>query len=79
MVTVAYEQARSLRAMHQRAGGDFVAAASKTFNVPLHVLCDAWEDARSRGAWLKARRQRAQGHPGKSMRMTWNATTPPCR
>lgn len=71
MVAVAYEQARNLRAVHQRAGGDFAAAASKTFNVPLEVLCAAWEDARTRAAWLKAGIAVRKATPGKSMRMTW--------
>src|SRR5260221_118779 len=53
MVTVSYERARSLRAVHQKCTGEFASAVSKTFNVPIETLFEAWEDARTRASWLK--------------------------
>lgn len=47
MVTVGYERARGLRAVHQTAEG-FSAQRSKTFTVPLSRLYAAWKDAAGR-------------------------------
>lgn len=70
-VTVAYEQARGMRAKHQKPGG-FEVSASKTVGVPITVLYRAWRDARSRKRWLDdsgftVRKATAE----KSMRITW--------
>jgi hypothetical protein len=70
MVTVGYERARGLRAVHQKVTGEFAAAASKTFNVPLEVLYEAWDDARTRAAWLKQGVVVRKATPNKSLRMT---------
>src|SRR5512146_48686 len=51
LVTVGYEQARGLRAAHERSDG-FAATASRTVHAPVDRLFDAWRDAQSRGRWL---------------------------
>ena len=71
MVTVAYERARGMRELHQKVGG-FSISRSKTFGVPVAVAFKAWNDAKTRGRWLKetglvVRKATAN----KSMRITW--------
>jgi uncharacterized protein YndB with AHSA1/START domain len=51
MVTVGYEQARGLRVKHQTAGG-FTAGASKTIDVPVTALFEAWSNSKLRVKWL---------------------------
>lgn len=51
MVTVGYERARGLRALHQKADG-FSASASRTLAVPLSELYRAWAEAPRRRSWL---------------------------
>lgn len=53
MVTVGYERARGMRAVHQHADG-FSASASRTFPVPLDRLWRAFDDATTRARWLDA-------------------------
>ncbi|MEX2219651.1 MAG: SRPBCC domain-containing protein [Phycisphaerales bacterium] len=74
MVTVGYEQARGLRARHQRPDG-FTISGNKTVNVPVARLYRAWADAKLRERWLpdadlEVRRVTAN----KSMRITWDAS-----
>jgi hypothetical protein len=70
MVVVGYEQARELRAVHQKMSGEFAAAASKTFNCPLDLLYAAWDDARTRAGWLKQGVTVRKSTKNKSMRIT---------
>ena len=71
MVTVGYEQARGLRAVNQRAGG-FAANASRTVDIPLRRLFDAWSDPQMRARWLlDAPVEVRRTTDGKSIRMTW--------
>src|SRR4030095_5965546 len=51
-VTVAYEQARGLRAPRQRRGGLFEVIASKTVAVPVERLYEAFIDPDLRERWL---------------------------
>jgi hypothetical protein len=51
-VTVGYERIRGLRARGQRRDGSYEATKSRTFNVPVKTLYDAWADSRSRAKWL---------------------------
>jgi uncharacterized protein YndB with AHSA1/START domain len=51
MVTVAYEQARGLRAPHETPAG-FQVSASRTLAVPAAKAYRAWKDTRSRARWL---------------------------
>jgi hypothetical protein len=51
-VTVGYERIKGLRAIGQRRDGTYEANKSKTFNVPIETLFDAWANARVRKRWL---------------------------
>ena len=72
MVTVAYEQARGRRELHQTSRG-YQVGVSKTVTVPVDTLFTGWEDETSRRRWLGdeaitvRRATRA-----KSMRITWS-------
>lgn len=67
-VTVGYERARGMRALHERPDG-FSANASKTFSVPVERLFTAIVDDDERSRWLQGialRRRTSQ--PNKSAR-----------
>jgi Domain of unknown function (DUF4287) len=51
-VTVAYEQARGMRAPGQRSDGTYSVSASKTVNVPVQTLFEAFHDGEVRESWL---------------------------
>jgi hypothetical protein len=72
-VTVGYERIKELRARGQRRDGTFEAGKSRTFNVPVQTLYDAWADARMRKRWLDGAeiKIRTATSP-KSMRITWS-------
>jgi hypothetical protein len=69
MVTVSYERARQLREVHQRSSGEFAAAATKTFNLPLEIVYAAWKDARSRAGWLAEGATVRKATPNQSIRL----------
>jgi uncharacterized protein YndB with AHSA1/START domain len=72
MVTVAYEQARGLRAPQQKAGG-FEISATKVLDVPLQAAFAAFADARKRAAWLAGVPLTVhKSVPNKSLRITWS-------
>jgi hypothetical protein len=71
MVAVGYERVRGLRAIGQRRSGAWEAKKSKTFNVPVDVLFDAFESARKRKKWLDAKISVRKATAPKSMRITW--------
>ena len=73
MVTVGYERIKGLRARGQRLDGFYEASKSKTFNVSVKRLFDAWNDASQRKQWLDATgvRVRTATSP-KSMRLGWS-------
>jgi hypothetical protein len=72
-VTVGYERIKGLRARGQRRDGTFEAGKSRTFNVPVQTLYDAWADARTRKRWLDGAeiKIRTATSP-KSLRITWS-------
>ena len=71
MLTVGYEQARGLRAVHEKTDG-FAANASKTFAAPAMALYEAWADGERRNRWLPdAPLNVRKATPGKSLRITW--------
>jgi uncharacterized protein YndB with AHSA1/START domain len=71
MVTVGYEQARGLRAVHQKTDG-FTANASKTIGVPVARLFAAWTDDGQRAIWLAdAPMTIRKATPGRSVRIAW--------
>jgi uncharacterized protein YndB with AHSA1/START domain len=75
MLSVGYEQARGLRAVHEKAGG-FAANASKTIGAPLAVAFTAWSDKRLRDRWLgRARYEISKATPNKSVRIRWGDDT----
>jgi hypothetical protein len=51
-VTVGYERIKGLRAIGQRRDGTYEANKTRTYNVPIATLFDAWADARVRKTWL---------------------------
>jgi uncharacterized protein YndB with AHSA1/START domain len=72
MVTVTYEQARGLRALHQKPNG-YEISVSRTVNVPIGMLYHAFANDKARNAWLAedgltVRKATAN----KSLRVTWN-------
>lgn len=77
MVTVGYEQARGMRAVHQKTDG-FVANGSKTIAVSVTRLYEAWADETQRDQWLgDARLTVHRATPGKSVRARWAADDSP--
>jgi hypothetical protein len=72
MVTVTYEQARGLRERHQKPGG-YEISISRTVNVPLTKLYNAFANEEVRKAWLAedelAVRKKTTN---KTMRITWS-------
>jgi hypothetical protein len=71
-VTVGYERIKGLRARGQRRDGTYEASRSRTFNVPVTTLFEAWADAPTRRRWLKEPgvRVRTAAAP-KSIRLGW--------
>ena len=71
-VTVGYERIKGLRARGQRRNGSYEMSKSRTFNVPVSRLFDAWADAPTRARWLKGVRVkiRTASRP-KSLRLDW--------
>ena len=51
-VTVGYERIKGLRARGQRRDGGYEATKSRTYNVPIETLYEAWADAKLRRKWL---------------------------
>jgi len=71
-VTVGYERIKGLRARGQRRDGSYEANKSRTFNVPVTTLFDAWVDEGVRRRWLNGDsvKVRTATSP-KSMRLGW--------
>ena len=51
-VTVGYERIKGLREIGQRRSGDYEATKSRTFNVPVNALFEAWINDTARRRWL---------------------------
>lgn len=75
MVTVGYERIRGLRDRGQRRGGTYEATRSRTFNVPVETLFQAFADARTRRRWLPVKITVRTATSPKSMRITWDDGT----
>ena len=52
-VTVGYERIKGLREKGQRRDGGYEASKSRTFNVPVKTVFDAFANARKRKRWLE--------------------------
>jgi Domain of unknown function (DUF4287) len=74
-ITVSYERARGLRAVGEHADG-FTVTASKTIDVPIDTLYDAFIDVEQRRRWLPDAElhERTATRP-KSARFDWGDTT----
>ena len=72
MVTVGYERIKGLRVRGQRRDGTYEASKSRTFDLPVGELFDAWADAAVRKRWLDAAgaKVRSATKP-KAMRIAW--------
>ena len=72
-VTVGYERIKGLRVRGQRRDGTYEASKSRTFNVPVEVLFNAWADAKKRRRWLDEPgvKVRTASAP-KSIRLGWS-------
>jgi hypothetical protein len=71
-VTVGYERIKGLRARGQRLDGTYEASKSRTFNVPVTTLFNAWAEASVRRRWLDVAgvKVRTATAP-KSLRLGW--------
>jgi uncharacterized protein YndB with AHSA1/START domain len=71
-VTVAYEQARGLRAKHQMPEG-FQISVTKTIRAAARSLHEAWHDEATRRRWLaEAPISVRKETPGKFIRLDWD-------
>lgn len=71
MVTVGYERAKGLRELHQTAKG-FNTSVSRTLATGLDQLFEIWDEARTRGSFLKEAIAVTTRNPGKNMRFAWD-------
>ena len=71
-VTVGYERIKGLRARGQRRDGTYEASKSRTFNVAVSALFDAWSDATVRRRWLSEPIKIRTATAPKSMRLGWS-------
>src|SRR5262245_63595522 len=72
MLTVGYERIKGLRERGQRRDGTYEASKSRTYDVPVATLFDAWADHAARRCWLDGVEPvvRTATKP-KSMRLRW--------
>jgi hypothetical protein len=69
-VTVGYERIKGLRARGQRRDGSYEASKSRTFNVPVKTLFDAWAKPAVRRRWMNGETMRVRTATApKSMRL----------
>jgi hypothetical protein len=75
-VTVGYERIKGLRARLQRMDGTYEASKSRTFDVPVATLFDAWANPKLRRRWFSEPdvNVRTATAP-KSIRFGWNDGT----
>lgn len=71
MVAVGYERIKGLRGKNQRRDGSFEATKSKTYNVDVETLYDAWAKPARRKKWLPAAVKVRTATAPKSMRLDW--------
>jgi hypothetical protein len=75
MVAVTYEQARGLRAKHEKPAG-FEISRSKTIAAPVGAIFEAWGNARRRAAWLAGEKPAVRkATENRSLRITWTDGT----
>lgn len=69
-ITVGFERARGLRAEHERPSG-FSLSVTKTVNVPVEQLHDAFANARARKTWLDHAVRVSSGTPPRTINFPW--------
>ena len=69
MVAVGYERIKGLRVRGQQRNGTFGMTRSRTYNVDVTTLFDAWSDARTRKRWLGESLKVRTATAPKSMRL----------
>lgn len=71
-VTVGYERIKGLRVRGQQRNGTFGMTISRTFDVPVATLFDAWANAATRRQWLGETDVKIRtANPPKTMRLGW--------
>lgn len=70
MLAVTYEQARGLRAKHQKPAG-YEISVSRTIEAPVGKAFKAWTDEKIRKKWLPANLTIRKATTNKSLRITW--------
>ncbi len=70
MVTVGYERARGLRKVNETLSG-FRTSVSRTLDAGVDAAFDAWDNAKTRAAFLKEAVDFSTRNPGKNLRFTW--------
>ena len=74
MVAVPYEHSRGLREKFQKCSGEFAASGSRTVNVPVSHLYNAWADDELRKRWLPdAKIEITTASKNKSLRAKWDS------
>lgn len=72
MLTVGYERIKGLRVKGQRRDGSYEAGKSRTYNVPVTALFEAWADPSIRKRWLDVANVTVRTATApKSMRLGW--------
>ena len=73
MVAVGYEHERGIRQKFQKCDGEFAASGSRTLNVPMSKLYEAWTDEKLRRRWLPdAKMEITTATRNKSLRAKWD-------
>ena len=70
MVAVTYEQARGLRAKHEKPGG-YEISISRTINASVGKAFKAWTDEKLRKKWLPTNLTIRKATVNKTVRITW--------
>jgi hypothetical protein len=71
-VAVGYERIKGLRARGQRRDGSYEVSKSRTFDVPVSVLFEAWADDKTRQRFLGGEKLKVRTATApKSMRLDW--------
>jgi uncharacterized protein YndB with AHSA1/START domain len=72
MVAVSYEQAKGLRAKHEKPDG-FEISRTKTIKAPVDDVYEAWGNARRRAQWLPGVKPTIRkATENKTLRVTWS-------
>jgi hypothetical protein len=75
MVAVGYERIKGLRVRGQQRDGSYSASKSRTFNVPVETLFEAWTDDKTRMTWLADRKAKIRKATSpKSIRLEQDGT-----